>query len=78
VQPAGSSNKADGRARTVFHRYGAAYFLAAISDGSWQSNYAFAWSNKEKELAGKSTTRRPEVVSALSNGTVVSADIGRE
>jgi hypothetical protein len=78
VQPAGSSNKADGRARIVFHRYGAAYFLATISDGSWQSNYDFDRSNKEKELIVKNRMRQPEVVSALSNGTVVSADIGRE
>src|SRR5205809_8064186 len=31
VDPASSAKPADGRARTVFHRYGAAYFLAAIS-----------------------------------------------
>jgi hypothetical protein len=76
VEPA--SSKADGRARTVFHRYGGEYFIAAISDGSWQSTYDFGRSNKEKELARNSPTRQPEVVTALSNGTVVSAEIGRK
>jgi hypothetical protein len=71
VEPAGSASKADGQAKTVFHRYGGAYFLAAISDGSWRSTYAFRRSNKETELAKQSPTRQPEVVSALSNGTVV-------
>lgn len=77
VEPAGSANKADGRAKTVFHRYGGAYFLAAISDGSWRSTYAFRRSNKENELAKENPTRQPEVVSALSNGTVVAVDIGK-
>jgi hypothetical protein len=76
VEPA--SSKADGRAKTVFHRYGGAYFLAAISDGSWQSSYDFARSNKEKELARNSPTRQPEVVSVLSKPTAVSADVGRK
>ncbi len=53
VQPAGSSKEVDGRARAVFHRYGGAYFLAAISDGSWQSTYDLDRSNKEEELAGR-------------------------
>jgi hypothetical protein len=76
VEPA--SSEADGRARTVFHRYGGEYFISAISDGSWQSTYDFGRSNKEKELARNSPTRQPEVVTALSNGTVVSAEIGRK
>jgi hypothetical protein len=50
VEPADS--EADGRARTVFHRYGEAYFLAAISDGSWQSTYDFGRSNKENTATG--------------------------
>jgi hypothetical protein len=78
VQPAGSSKEVDGRARTVFHRYGGAYFLAAISDGSWQSTYDFKRSNTEKELTRKSPKRQPEVLSVLSNGTVVTADVGRK
>ena len=78
VEPASSAKPADGRARTVFHRYGGAYFLAAISDGSWQSSYDFGRSDKEKELIVKNRTRQPEVVSVLSNGTLVTADIGRK
>jgi hypothetical protein len=77
VQPASSSKEADGRARALFHRYGGTYFLAAISDGSWQSTYDFRRSNKEQQLTDNTPTRQPEVVSVLSNGTVVSADIGR-
>ena len=76
VEPAGS--EADGRAKTVFHRYGGKYFLAAISDGSRQSTYDFGRSNKEKELAGNSPTRQPEVVSVLSKPTAVTADVGRK
>jgi hypothetical protein len=78
VQPARSRKEADGRARAVFHRYGRAYFLAAISDGSWQSTYVLRPSNTEEQLADQSPTRQPEVVSAISNGTVVTANIGRE
>jgi hypothetical protein len=78
VQPAGSRKKADVRARADFHRYGGAYFLAVISDGSRQSTYDLDRSRKEVELADQSPTRQPEVVSALSNGTVVAGDIGRE
>ena len=78
VQPAGSSKEVDGRARAVFHRYGKSYFLAAVSDGSWQSTYDFDKSNKEAELIAQDPTRQPQVVTALSNGTVVSAEIGRK
>ena len=76
VEPA--SSKADGRAKTVFHRYGGAYFLAGISNGSWQSTYDFGRSNKEKELIVKNRTQQPEVISVLSNGTAVTADVGRK
>jgi len=74
VQPAGSSKEVDGRARAVFHRYGGTYFLAAISDGSWQSTYDFERSSIERELTRKSPTRQPEVVSVLSNGNIVPAE----
>jgi hypothetical protein len=76
VEPAAS--EADGRARTVFHRYAGEYFLAAISDGSWQSTYDFGRSNKEKELIVKNRTRQPEVVSVLSKPTAVTADVRRK
>jgi len=76
VEPAAKA--ADGRARAVFHRYGGEYFLAAISDGSWQSTYDLGRSNKEKELANKTPTRQPEVVTVLSKPTAVTADVGRK
>jgi hypothetical protein len=76
VQPADSTKEAEVQASAIFHRYGKEYFLAAISDGSWQSTYDFGRSNKEKELAQKSR-REEKVVSVLSNGTVVTADIGK-
>jgi hypothetical protein len=75
VEPAGS--QADGRARTIFRRCGGTYFLAAISDGSWQSTYDLGRSNQEKELTNKSPTQQPEVVSVLSKPTAVTADVGR-
>jgi hypothetical protein len=78
VQPARSRKETDGRARAVFHRYGRTYFLAAISDGSWQSTYDLRRSNKEEQLTDQIPTRQAAVVSALSNGTVVTAGIGRE
>jgi len=78
VQPVGSSKEVGGRARAVFHRYGKSYFLTAVSDGSWQSTYDFDMSNKEAELIAKDPTRQPQVVTALSNSTVVSAEIGRK
>ena len=78
VQPAGSSKEVGGRARAVFHRYGKSYFLAAISDGSWQSTYDFDRSNQETELIAKDPTRQPEVVTAPSNGMVVIADRARK
>jgi hypothetical protein len=77
VLPAGSKKEADGRARAVFHRYGGAYFLATISDGSRQATYDLDRSNKEKVLADKIPARQPEVVSVLTNGTIVT-DVGRE
>ena len=76
IQPAGSSKEVGGRARAVFHRYGKSYFLTAISDGSWQSTYDFDRSNKEAELIAQDPTRKPEVVTAPSNGMVVTADRG--
>jgi hypothetical protein len=78
VQPAGSSKDVGGRARAVFHRYGKSYFLAAVSDGSWQSTYDFDKSNKEAELIAEDPTRQPEVVTAPSTGMVVIADRARK
>jgi hypothetical protein len=78
VQPTGSKEEKDGRGRAIFHRYGGSYFLATISAGSSQSNYDLGRSKKEDQLADKSPMRQPQVVSVLSSGTVVAADIGRK
>jgi hypothetical protein len=78
VQPADSRKELDRRSRAVFHRYGGIYFLAAISGGSLPSTYDLDRSNKEEELINKNPTRPVEVVSVLSGGTVVTADIGRK
>ena len=73
VQPAGSRKEVDGQARVLFHRYGGSYFLAVVSDGSLEATYDFDKSNKETELIAQDPTRRPEVVTAPSKGTVVIA-----
>ena len=78
VTPAGSKKEAGARAIAVFHRYGGAYFLATISDGSWQATYDLERSNKEKMLTDKIPAGQPEVVRIFSNGTIVAADIGRQ
>jgi len=78
VQPSGSREEKDGRGRAIFHRYGGSYFLATISAGSSQSNYDLRRSKKEEQLADSSPMRQPQVVSVLSGGTVVTADIGRK
>ncbi len=77
VRPARSRKEADGRVRAIFHRYGTAYFLAAISDGSWQSTYDLWRSNKEKRIADISPRPQLKIASVLSDGTVVTADNGR-
>jgi hypothetical protein len=77
VRPTHSRKEADGRARIVFHRYGSAYFLAAISDGSWQSTYDLHRSNKEERLTDTSPTPQLQVVSIFANGTVDVANVGQ-
>ncbi len=78
VQPAGSRKEADGRLRLIFHRYGGEYFLAAVSDGSWQSTYDLWLSKEEKRLADASPMPHLKVVGVLANGTVQAADVGRK
>ena len=58
VNPAQSRKEGNGQVRLVFHRYGSRYFLAAVSDGSWESTYDFETSADEKQLAPTST-RKP-------------------
>jgi len=77
VQPASSRKEADGRLKLTFHRYGSEYFLAAVSDGSWQSTYDLRLSKEEKRLADASPMPHLKVVSVLANGTV-QPDAGRK
>jgi hypothetical protein len=77
VRRAHSRNKADGRMRIIFHRYGSEYFLASVSDGSWQLTYDLRRSSKEERLAGKNRLLQPQVVSVLTDGTVEMANIGQ-
>jgi len=78
AQPARSKKEADGRVRLVFHRYGDEYFLAAVSDGSWASTYDMRTSKEKERLAGTSPRPQLKIVSVLSNGAVVTSDIGRK
>ena len=77
VESAHSQKEANGRMRLIFHRYGSEYFLAAVSDGSWQSTYDLRPSKEEKRLADASPMPHLNVVSVLANGTV-QADVGRK
>src|ERR1700746_1278294 len=70
VQSAQTRDEADGRVRLIFHRYDNEYFLAVVSDGSWQSTYDIQTSKVEKRLADASPNKQLKVVSVLVNGTV--------
>lgn len=78
VESAHSQKEAKGPMRIIFHRYGSEYFLAAVSDGSWQSTYDLRRSKEEKQLADASPMPHLKVVSVLANGTVQVADVGRK
>ena len=78
VQPARSRKEADGQLRLIFHRYGGEYFLAIVSDGSWQSTYDLRPSKEEKRLADATPMPHLKVVSVLANGTIQAADMGRK
>jgi hypothetical protein len=78
VEAAHSQKEANGRMRLIFHRYGSEYFLATVSDGSWQSTYDLRPSKEEKQLADASPMPHLKVVSVLANGTVPTSDDGRK
>ncbi|HMK21073.1 MAG TPA: hypothetical protein VK466_01995 [Terriglobales bacterium] len=78
VQPPQSRKEADGRMKVVFHRYGSQYFLAAVSDGSYQATYDLRLSKEEKRLADANSTPRMRVVSVLADGTVQPASDGQQ
>ncbi len=74
VEPAQSRKEGNGQVRMVFHCYDNQYFLAAVSDGSWESTYDFKISTEEKVLA-KAGPRKPLTIVSVgpSNGSVVVA-----
>src|SRR5215468_8259252 len=74
VYPAQSRKQGNGQVRLVFHRYGSRYFLAAVSDGSWESTYDFKTSADEKQLAPPSTRTPMMTVSIDQEGTVLVPD----
>lgn len=71
VQPAQSRKEGNGQVRLVFHRYDNQYFLAAVSDGSWESTYDFNISTEEKVLAQASSRKPVTVVSVSPIGSTV-------
>jgi hypothetical protein len=78
VEPAHSKKGTDGRRKVIFHRYGSEYFLAVVSDGSWQSTYELRLSKKEKGLAEANPRPQMRIVSALSGGAVQATDLGQQ
>jgi hypothetical protein len=76
--PARSGKKTDGRTKLNFHLYGSEYFLATVSDGSYQSTYDLRLSKEEKRLADASPRPQLNVVSILANRTVQATKDGRE
>lgn len=69
VYPAQSRKEGDGRVRFVFHRYDNEYFLAFVSDGSWESTYDFQVSKEETQVANASPRKPVTIVSVTPNGT---------
>jgi hypothetical protein len=78
VVPAQSRKEGAGRVRLVFHRYDNQYFLAFVSDGSWESTYDFQISKEETQLANASPRKPVTIVSVNPNGTAeVANDLTR-
>jgi hypothetical protein len=76
--PARSGKKTDGRTKLTFHLYGSEYFLAAVSDGPYQSTYDLRLSKEEMRLADASPRPQLKVVSILANRTVQPASDGQK
>ena len=77
VQFAHSRQESDGQVKLVFHRYGAQYFLAVVSNGTSESTFDFQVSNQEQQVADATPKPHLNVVSVLANGSVESANAGR-
>jgi hypothetical protein len=78
VVPAQSRKEGNGGVRLVFHRYDNEYFLAFVSDGSWESTYDFQISKEETRLANANPRKPETIVSVTPNGTAeVASDLTR-
>jgi hypothetical protein len=77
VQPKSRTN-GGGSAEVVFHRYGAEYFLARVTDGPANSAYDLRPSKQERQLANGGSNPQPNVVSVLANGGGHSSHDGRK
>ena len=78
VNPAQSHKEGNGQVRLVFHRYGSRYFLAAVSDGSWESTYDLKVSTKEQQVARANRREPMRTVSIDPEGTVLAAARGQK
>ena len=67
AQPARSKKETDGRTKLTFHLYGNEYFLATVSDGSYQSTYDLRLSKAEKRLADATPRPQLKVVSVVAS-----------
>jgi hypothetical protein len=77
VQPKWRTN-GGGSAEVVFHRYGAEYFLARVTDGPANSAYDLRQSKQESRLANGGSNPQPNVVSVLANEGGHSSGDGRK
>ncbi len=77
VQSAHSRKESNGQVKLVFHRYGGQYFLAVVSNGSWESTFDFQLSNQERHLAAASPKPQLNVVSVLTAGITEEAKAGQ-
>jgi hypothetical protein len=78
VMPAQSRKEGNGHVRLVFHRYDNQYFLAFVSDGSWESTYDFRMSKEEMQLANANPRQPATIVSITPIGTSeVASDLPR-
>jgi len=67
----GSSKDANGHARVVFYRYEDQYFLAFVSEGSFDSTFSAYTSKEEMQLANASPQKPVTIESVVpSRGTL--------
>ena len=79
VLPAGSNKDGNGQTRIVFHRYADQYFLAFVSEGSWDSTFSVYPSKEETQLAKANPHKPATTVSVIpSRGTLQGAFVSQE